>query len=210
MAQYNIDQDSYLLPTPAGAYYSVQSGDNDNIANYLRYLLSQPNTPKFSNDDLVAFLDPDIGTSVTLLHRMQSVGYIQGLSRPFQLPGGSLEDKLPPLLGNIVDSGKALLSDEQGFCISVSGFAHEIAEELAALSSVFHTTNKRYQRLLSTNLNISSGAWGVIDPGGNSKIGFWPLYFPRDTFMLILSGIPQLNTMEFTILISYLAKRYNN
>jgi len=202
--------DRYLLPTSAGALYALQSLSADSVAQYLRFLLSQKVTPLFNRTELKNKLSDDSKIAEEAISRMQQKKLLRTLSMPVTTPDDSLEDILPRLLSRIVASGEAILSDEQGFYLSRSGFTHEAAEELSALGANLQATNNRYHKLLDNNLGIKSTAWAIIDPAGKSEISFWPLCFPRDRFTLILSGTPQLSAIEFTILVSCLAIRYND
>lgn len=197
------------MPTPAGAYYAVQSPDSDPVRKYLLFLLSQTATSLFDESQL-QLIDNDADVALRILFHMQEMGYLQAMHEPVENLKGQLEEILPPLLARVADSGKAILADEQGFYLSLCGFPHEAAEELSALSASLYAVQDRHRKLLHNNLGFKSSAWGIIDAAGNSEIGFWPLYFPRNRFTLILSGMPQFNCQEFTTIISCLAMRYNN
>lgn len=207
-ASFEITKDFYLLPTPAGAYYAVQDNGNEPARQFLLYLLSQTETSLFDASQLQR-IDSDNETALRILYHMQSTGYVQAMDAPVSNLKGQLEEILPPLLVKVADSGKAILADEQGFYLSLCGFPHETAEELSALSANLHAVHDRHRKLLQNNVGINSSAWGIVDAAGNSDIGFWPLYFPRNRFSLILSGMPQFNCQEFTTLIACLAMRYS-
>jgi hypothetical protein len=207
-AGFEISTECYLLPTPAGAYYAVQANGSDPARHFLLYLLSQMETPLLGAEQLQV-IDSDNDTALRVLYHMQNMGYVQALTVPVQNLKGQLEEILPPLLAQVADSGKAILADEQGFYLSLCGFSHETAEELSALSANLYAVHDRHRKLLQNNMGIKSSAWGIIDAAGNSGIGFWPLYFPRNRFSLILSGLPQFNSEAFTTLIACLAMRYN-
>lgn len=198
-----------IAATPAGAFYAVQSQANDPVRRYLLFLLSQPVTPWFTAEHL-SYLHQDKDTAGQMLYRMQELGYVQVLNEPSKAEQGPLEEILPPLLSAVCDSGKSILADDQGFYIAMSGFAHESAEELSALSGSLYAVYERHQKLLHNNIGVRASALGVVDAAGNSDIGFWPLFYPRTRFSLILAGMPRFNCTEFTRMISCLAIRYSN
>ena len=50
--------------------------------------------------------------------------------------------------------------------------------------------------------------WGMVNAAGCSEVGFWPLYFGDDYFILIVSGMPRFNQEAFTTLVWALGVRY--
>ncbi|SRR5690554_1537128 len=205
----SLNASSYIDATPAGAFYAVQSADKDGPCKYLLFLLAQKQTPLFEQKHL-SYLHSDEQSAMQILYRMQQLGYIQLLDQAEEADQGPLEDVLPGLLAKLSQQGKALLADEQGLYLAMSGYAHESAEELSALSAGLHEVHERHQALLRNNIGIKSAAFGVVDAAGNSEIGFWPLYFSRTRFSLVIEGLPRFNSQEFTRIINYLAIRYSN
>lgn len=198
-----------LSPTPAGAFYAVQSATDEPVRRYLLFLLSQTQTPFFAEEHL-RYLHENNETAMQILFRMQELGYIQSLQQPQHAQQGQLEDILPPLLASVADSSKVILADEQGFYLSMSGFVHENAEELSALSAGLHEVYARYQALLCNNVGVRASAFALVDAAGNSEIGFWPLFFPRTRFSLIMAGMPRFNCRDFTRIVNCLAIRYSH
>lgn len=204
-----LDSSSYIAATPAGAFYAVQSATKDAACQYLLFLLAQKQTPQFEKQHL-AYLHNDEESAMQMLYRMQQLGYVQALEQAEEAGQGPLEDVLPKLLAKLSKEGKALLADEQGLYLAMSGYAHESAEELSALSAGLHEVHERHKALLHNNLGVKSAALGIVDAAGNSEIGFWPLYFSRTRFSIVIEGMPRFNTQEFTRIINYLAIRYSN
>jgi hypothetical protein len=62
--------------------------------------------------------------------------------------------------------------------------------------------------VLEQSLNLSSSAWAIVGAGGNSEVGFWPLYIGSQRFVLIIRGIPHLNRPALVSLIWALTRRY--
>lgn len=210
MSNYTLADGLYLYPTPSGAYYAFSSPEMDKPRYFLQKLLQQNRTPELSLDLLskLAGLE-DEQKALELLHHCQKLGWLQGVEQPIELPQGALEDILPALLDPISASGKVLLADDQGFYLATSGFPHEVAEELSALSADLASLHKRRAGLLVNNMGITSHAWAMVDAFGNSRIGFWPVFMDKNRFVIIISGIPHFNRPEFVSLIWVLSHRYN-
>jgi hypothetical protein len=143
-----------------------------------------------------------------LLHHCQKLGWIQGLDNVKQFPQGVLENILPEFLKRISQSGKVLLADDQGFYLALSGFTHEVAEELSALSAELSSLHSCRSGVLMNNLGLSSQAWSVVNAAGKSQIGFWPVFIGKNRFVIVLSGIPHFNQPEFVSLVWLLSIRY--
>ncbi|MEE9356956.1 hypothetical protein [Candidatus Vondammii sp. HM_W22] len=47
-----------------------------------------------------------------------------------------------------------------------------------------------------------------MDAAGNSQLGFWPLYFGEQRFVLALNGRPKFNQPAFRDMVWVLAQRY--
>lgn len=209
MSQYTLTESLYLYPTPAGAYYAVSSTKIDKPAQFLRLLLLEPQTPAMNLDTLKRLMDmKNAEQCLELLLHCQQLGWVQGVNEPIGAPEGSLEVILPDLLAAISLQGKVLLADNLGFYLSTSGFPHEVAEELSALSAEIAAIHERRSGVLSNNMGISSNAWAIVDAAGNSKVGFWPVYVGTNRFVLVVSGIPYFNRPELVTLIWALSIRY--
>jgi hypothetical protein len=102
-----------------------------------------------------------------------------------------------------------LLADDQGFYLATSGFPHEVAEELSALSAELAIIHKRRSGLLMNNMGFDSHAWAIVNAFGNSQIGFWPVFVGKHQFVIVISGIPHFNQPEFVSLIWALSNRYS-
>lgn len=209
MTQFKLIEGLYLLPSPAGAFQAVSSAANDRPRQFMQRLLQQTQAPELSIGQLVRLsgLD-DESKALELLHHCQRLGWVQGVDSPLEAPQGALEDILPGLLAEITENGKVLLADEQGFYLSCSGFNHETAEELSALSADLASLHKRRSGLLLNNMGITSHAWALVDVFGNSQIGFWPLFIGTHSFVVAITGIPHFNREAFMYLVWALSIRY--
>jgi len=209
MSNYQLDQELYIHPTPAGAYYCVSGLEKNPSRQLLFALFKLPETPKFSLESVKEWLqEPDDDKVLELLYHMQKVGWIEGLEEPKEAPEGVLEELLPQFLSTLSD--KAILADEQGFYIASFGFPHETAEALSGLSAELAMLYERRQGVLKNNLGLKSSAWGLVDVAGNSQIGFWPMHIGEQCFVMIIGGAPHLNQPELTTMVWALTTRYGN
>jgi hypothetical protein len=144
-----------------------------------------------------------------LLHHCQKLGWVQGLTSVKEFPQGALEDILPDFLKKISESGKVLLADDQGFYLALSGFVHEVAEELSALGAEISTLHMRRSGLLMSNMGLGSHAWAVVNAVGKSQVGFWPVFIGKNRFVITVSGTPHFNQPEFVSLAWALSIRYS-
>ncbi|VAW83250.1 hypothetical protein MNBD_GAMMA13-1956 [hydrothermal vent metagenome] len=208
MTQYELKTGLYISPTPTGAYYAVSSPETDPSRHLLHSVLQQQASPMLTMDGLIEWNQPNEGEALDLLYHMQSLGWVDGLAEPVNAPIGVLEDVLPSLLLPLSSNGKALLADDQGFYISSHGFAHETSEELSALSADIGSLYGRHSGLLKGNLGLGTSAWSLVDAGGNSQVGFWPMFIGAQRFVLVLGGMPRLNQPELLQLIWALSIRY--
>lgn len=209
MSHYSLTEGLYLYPTPAGAYYAASSVETDRPRQFLKNILLQQKTPKLDIDVLRYLMGQnDEQKCLELLHHCQKLGWVQGVNPAREYPIGALEDILPQLLSSISENGKVLLADKEGFYLVSSGFPHEVAEELSALSAEILTVHDRRSGLLLNNMGLASNAWAVVDVFGNSHVGFWPLFIGKNRFVIAISGIPHFNQPDFVSLVWALSIRY--
>jgi len=208
MPQFELIPGLFLAPTPAGAYYAASSPEQTPLRQTLLTLMSADATPALTLENLLALTDQEENEALSTLHELQSQHLVQGLGAARSLPKGTLEKVLPEILAELAGRNKALLADEQGFYLASHGFSHELAEELAGLSADLGNLHERHQRLISGGLSLQTSAWAMISAGGNSEIGFWPLYIGPQRFVLILTGLPNLNQTATLDLIWTLVRRY--
>lgn len=209
MAEYELLSGLHITPSPTGAYYAASSPLDDPARATLIRLLGHTESPSFTVDTLRELTGlNDQQAALEHIYRLQELGLVQGLREPRHSPQGSLETALPGILAELAGSGKALLADEQGFYLATYGFHHETAEELAGLSADLGSLHTRHIGLLEGNLGLRTSAWAVINAGGMSEIGFWPLFVGRYRFVLIISGTPNLHQAATLDLIWMLFRRY--
>jgi hypothetical protein len=207
--RYRLLDQQYVLPSPAGAFYSVADPDQDPPRRLLQRLLSGEASPPLSIESLVRWSDTESeDAAMDLLYNLQTLGWVEGFPDVQPAPKGALEDLLPGLLEPLSASGKALLADDQGFYIASAGFNHETAVELSAASADLASLYARHHGLLKRNMGLGTSAWALVDAAGNSQAGFWPLYIADQRFALVIGGVPRLHQPALTDLIWALSKRY--
>jgi hypothetical protein len=209
MSSLKLRENIFLKPTPAGVYYAIAKAEDTPARRLLRNLLGCPKTPEVTEEFLPVLSESQsLDQSLTLLHRMHSLRWVQGLDSPLVLSNESLEDILPELLPELAETDKVLLADAEGFYLSSVGFPHETAEELAALSADMMSLQDRHAALLLKNLHLGSEAWGVMDKAGDSRLGIWPLHIGKYRFTLVMPGIPHFDHPNFVRLVWILTTRY--
>jgi len=211
MTEYELLPGLHIAPTPAGAYFAVSGPVEDAMRATLVRLLNQSSSPLLQPESLYKISGTENAQEgLERIYRLQELGLVQGLSESRQPPGGTLEVTLPGVLAELAGRGKALLADEQGFYLATHGFHHETAEELAGLSADIGSMHARHRGLIEGNLGLHSSAWALINAGGMSEIGFWPLFVGRYRFVLIISGTPNLNQAAMLDLVWMLYRRYGS
>ncbi len=209
MNQFSLIEGLFIYPTPSGAYSAIRTPQADPSLNIIRKLFLENTTPPFTLEGIQNWTGiSDANKATQMLYHLQQSGWIQGLKEPIECLKQPLEELLPTLLLSLSESGKALLADQHGFYLAAHGFVHEAAEEIAALSAELANLHERNIGLLNNNLGLSSSAWAIVGPEGNSDIGFWPLYVGKHRFVLVLAGVPHLNQPNFVKLIWMLSMRY--
>ncbi len=205
MSTYELRENLYIALTPAGAYYAVSGEEETPYRVFLNQLLKQRSSVALKHENLVELAGDDYQER---LYHCQQLGWVQGLEEPIHVPEGRLETLLPELLPELSANGRVLLADAHGFTIAASGFEQEVIDELAALSADIAIVHQKYHRTLDEALSLGSNAWALVDAGGNSQVGFWPLYIGDHRFVLVLDGFSRLNQPTLTTLIWVLATRY--
>ena len=203
-----IANNTFVLPTPEGAYQCADRDGPENAKKVLQWMMSFSTSPKLDIEALSDHMKVTSQTVETLIRQMQTLNWLQALDTPLEVMSGKLEDTLPAMLEPLSNSGKTLLADSQGFYISSSGFPHETAEELSALSADLASLSERHKGLLKGNLNMNRPNWALADSSGFSQLGFWPLQIGDELFSLIISGLPRFDHHNFLNLIWALHIRY--
>lgn len=209
MSDYELIKDAHVGVTSAGAFYACSGRELTAARKFMFALLDCAASPTLSTDKVCQWADTDNpAEAMELLYRLQSMGWIRDVREAEPAPDAHLERAVPKLLEELSADGRAMLADSQGFFLAASGFPHETAEALAALSADIAALATRHEGLVRENLGIDSAAWSVVDAAGNSRIGFWPLFLGTQTFVLALAGEPCLHRDSFAQLVWGLTRRY--
>lgn len=200
----------HLLPTAAGAYYCASTKGDDTARKLLQWLMGKQSSSLYSMDDICKALSLNETHVEQLLRHMQHLSWLQCTDEKQLAIPGKLEDILPDILPGLSHSGKVLLADAQGFYIASAGFPHETAEELSGLSADLMSLSERHQGVLGGNLNIKSNNWALVDAGGFSQLGCWPVNIGQEIFSLVIAGLPRFDRDEFLQLVWTLYARYGS
>lgn len=206
---FTLKENLYVQPTPSGAFYAVSGPEQEPVRRMLFHLLRDDLTPQLTVADLQHWSGiQDETEALKMLYRVQELGWISGNDVPTKGPEGTIEEVLDKVLPDLADEGKVLLADNQGFYLSSHGYPREAAEELSALSADLGSLYERHESLLKDNLGSALQSWGLMDAAGNSQLGFWPLFFGEQRFVLALNGRPRFNQPAFRDMVWALARRY--
>lgn len=190
----------FVTVTPAGSYYAIESETKTDSRLFLHSILSRTTTSALSD-----FNDDDIQH----IKDLRKAGLVTLGAPQRSLPTGNLSDLLPDILPELSERRRVVLAESrQGLFLDFSGVSPPEAEELAVLAASLCAIWETRSTLLSRQLLIPGSAFGIVDPAGNSEIGFWPLYIAEHVFTLIILGIPRFNSEQFCTLVWALIARY--
>ena len=209
MKRFTLVDNLYIHPTPGGCYHAFSNPSDSAVKHLIRSLLKYDRSPALTLEGLKEWSGlGDEEQALSLLERLQKIGWVQGFQTPIKSVDKPLENILPDLLTTLGSQSKVLLADAQGFYLAANGFPHEVAEELSALSASLADMHERRSGLLLNNMGLNSSAWSLADANGNSLLGFWPIYIGKTRFVLAISGMPKLNQPNFVQLVWTLNLRY--
>lgn len=190
----------FITVTPAGCYYTVENSEPTIARQLLHKILSKPLSPALSEYQ---------GLEKESVLELNKSGFLTFDDVQQTLPEGNLTSLLPQVLPGLSELEKVVLTESlQGLYVDYSGVSQAEAEELAVMAAGFCELSNKRSGLIAGNLSITSRAFGVLDPAGNSEIGFWPLHVSDNVFTLIVLGIPRFNTTHFCTLVWALIERY--
>lgn len=199
----------YLLPTPAGAFKIVSEPGTNRLRDFLVALLNQQGHAEINDANLCTWSGSSTAEEAhEFVGRLQTLGWIQTVREPYQIPTIPFQETLPTLLPALSREGKILLADTQGFYLYSHGFPHEAAEEISALSADIATLHARRAGALNRNLGLNGSAWALTDAAGHSQLGFWPMFVGPERFVLVISGAPAFNQPQLVELIFVLHNRF--
>lgn len=209
MSGYELTGDFYLLPTTGGAFHAVSRPEDSPMRRLLLALLRHRSSPRVNAESLCKWLETsDEQVALGILHRAQSLAWVEGYTEPRDVPGLGVGQELHELLPDLSSTGKGLIVDWNGLSLASSGVDDETAATLSALSADLIAVQERHSQRLAENLGLATHGWAAVDAFGSSRIGAWPLYVGNERLMLVLLGEPKLNSADFLALIWVLINRY--
>ena len=198
----------YLQITPAGAFYATVSSEPDDARALLLQLLSAEIALPYSEELIEELTDLDQDQAADLFNKLRDKGFVELNENPVVVVDEVVEKMLPELLPLLSSTGRVALADDQGFCLGASGYEDSHSESLSALAADVISLHERHLPLLNRELSFSGESWGILDPIGQSQVGFWVIHMGSQKFMLIIDEMPKLNQQAFVNLLSVLARRY--
>lgn len=207
--QYSLNGELYILPTPAGAYFAVSTAEDSPIRRLLLALLRHRASPRVDTAFLCQCLETDNEQeALEILHRAQSLAWIEGYEQVREVPGLGVGQGLRQLLPRLSSIGEGLIIDWNGLSLASCGISDEMADTLAALGADLIGVQERHADRMARHLGQASHGWAAVDAYGSSRIGAWPLYVGDKRMLLVLLGEPRLNDSSFLALVWLLIENY--
>lgn len=205
----SIRKGGFVQLTAVGAFYAVQSARSDPFRETLLRIMQADKSFIVSEDAVKQYTGLEKDAALAQLYKLENAGFIVANAVQKRITDRTLDELLGAALGNLSDLGQVILADSgRGFYLGYAGYSATEAEELAVLSSSFRTMYEKNEVLLRDKLSMNESAFGIINPAGNSELGFWPLFIGSNVFTLIISGLPQFNRPDFARIVWLLVQRY--
>jgi hypothetical protein len=199
----------YLRPTPLGAFRVATGIEPGPEADFVRALLRMPQSPAVTGAVIAELAGTDLASATLLLDQLQGTGWVEGSTRPFEPPATSLDEALPLLLPGLSSVGRALLADEQGFCLTGVGFDPDLASALSAFCADVVSTVERHSEVVAKAIGSESAATYLMGPYADEELSLWPLRIGAQRFVLLVAGLADLDRPELTGLVACLSIRYD-
>ena len=198
----------FIKISSSGAYYATLSDEPDESRALLLQLLLADASYPYSDELIMELTGQDKESASQLFKALMERGFVELSTKPIVLINQSIERTLPELLPRLSSDEKVILADDQGFCLGNVGYDEAYAEQLAALSADVISMHQRHKNVLNQELGLMGESWAMVDPLGQSQLGFWVFQFASKRFVLLLEGIPKFNDPAFIYLVGALARRY--
>lgn len=207
--EFKLAGDLYILPTPAGAYFAVSSPEESRIRKLLLALLRYRSSPHVDTEFVCRCLETDDDQeALEVLHRAQSLAWIEGYTEVRDVPALGVGQELHQLLPRLSSVGKGLIIDWNGLSLTRCGIDEAAASTLAALGADLIGVQERHAERMAEHLGQASHGWAAVDAYGSSRIGAWPLYIGEKRILLVLLGEPRLSDPAFLALVWLLIENY--
>ena len=208
-AEYELAEDLYILPTPAGAYFAVSSPHDTRVRRLLRALLRYRSSPHVDTGFLCRCLETENEQeALEVLHRAQSLAWIEGFTEARDVPGLGVGHSLQELLPQLSSVGRGLIIDWNGLSLASCGIDEATSDTLAALGADLIGVQERHAERMAEQFGQATHGWAAVDAYGSSRIGAWPLYIGEKRILLVLLGEPRLNDPSFLALVWLLIENY--
>ena len=163
--EYELAGDLYILPTPAGAYFAVSSPDDSRVRRLLLALLRYRSSPHVDTEFLCRCLNTDDDQeALEVLHRAQSLAWIEGYTQVRDVPGLGVGQELHQLLPQLSSVGKGLVIDWNGLSLARCGIDEATAATLAALGADLIGVQERHAERMAEHLGQASHGWALSYP----------------------------------------------
>ncbi len=206
---FSVQPEQNIQLTPAGSFYAIQSPESNTYRKVLLRLMQNKKSLLFSKELATRYTGLDTNKALEVIHNMEKAGFISASANSQLMPDQKMDTFLPQVLPQLSDQKRIILCDSsRGFFLDYNKFSLTEAEELAVLSSSLRALYEKNADLIENKLSIKQSAFGIIDPAGHSELGFWPLFIGNNIFSLVISGLPQFNSLAFKQLIWVLIQRY--
>ncbi len=204
-----VEKVNHLTVTPLGALYATSNAEDSTIKKVLIKMLTMKNSFLLNNENLLELTEVnDIKLAEAILYQLQVKHYVQAESEEVSVPNFNISEELPTYLRLLSSTGRAVLTDQNGFLISQTGFDDENVEEVSALSSQFTSIYQSYRTAISDLFGESYSSVGLINNQGISRLGFVILNIADEIFTLTIGDTPFLNQRTFRDIVWLLAYRY--
>ncbi len=207
--RFGLAADTFVLPTPAGAYFATTSPDDSRMRRLLLGLLRQDASHQVDPGQLCQWLGTeDEQEALEILYQAQTLGWVEGFGESRSASNAGVADQLHSLLPPLSSVEQGMIVDENGLALASCGLADETADALAALAADLVGLQERHAERLNASLGEASHAWAAVDAYGSSRIGAWPLYIGGRRVLLIILGEPRFNQPQFLTLVWLLVRQY--
>jgi len=200
---------AYLVPTPAGACYTLISREPDPRRLVMSALLrggsSRPMPLALLAD--IANL-PDRKALGAVLFQLQRDNWLSGDVEPLTVAREPLGEVVPPLLEALSSRGQGVLADDNGFCYAFSGYSRDDADRLAAFSTGLFPLWRLYHELPDDTAGADPTAWALISGQGDARYTIFPLFVGEHVLHLTLAGTLNLESPALIKLAALLLRRY--
>ncbi len=202
-------KERHLTVTPLGALFATSNAEESTAKQVLVKMLTMQSSVLLNNENILELTGlNDIELAEAVLYQLQVKHYVQAEDEEVIVPDINISEELPTYLRLLSSTGRAVLTDRNGFLISHAGFDNAVVEEISAISSQFTNIYQSYRESLSGLFGDRYSTVGLINNQGISQVGFVILNIAGEIFTLTIGDTPFLNQRTFRDIVWLLAYRY--